>query len=82
MGYIPFVYAVIFASGKHFRLLLAYGNSKPRLSGNQGNFEIDGGRRWGGKQVNSLIFLGQCTLHLVRVCLRHFLFKKRLLRLT
>ena len=42
------MYAVIFASGKHSRLLLAYGNSKPPLSGNQGNFEIDGARRGGG----------------------------------
>ena len=42
------MYAVIFASGKHSRLLLAYGNSKPPLSGNQGNFEIDGGRRGAG----------------------------------
>ena len=42
------MYAVIFASGKHSRLLLAYGNSKPPLSGNQGNSEIDGARRGGG----------------------------------
>ena len=42
------MYAVIFASGKHSRLLLAYGNSKPPLSGNQGNFEIDEARRGGG----------------------------------
>ena len=42
------MYAFIFASGKHSRLLLAYGNSKPPLSGNQGNFEIDGARRGGG----------------------------------
>ena len=68
------MYAVIFASGKHSRLLLTYGNSKPPLSGNQGNFEIDGARRrWGG---------GGCTLHFVRVCPRHFIFKRRLLRLT
>ena len=45
------MYAVIFASGKHSRLLLAYGNSKPPLSGNQGNFEIDGARRGGGGGV-------------------------------
>ena len=50
MGYIAFVYAVMFASGKHSRLLLAYGNSKPRLSGNQGNFEIDGGRKVGASE--------------------------------
>ena len=68
------MYAVIFASGKHSRLLLAYGNSKPPLSGNQGNFEIDGARREGGG--------GGGTLHFVRVCPRHFLFKRRLLRLT
>ena len=67
------MYAVIFASGKHSRLLLAYGNSKPPLSGNQGNFEIDGARR--GEE-------GGCTLFFARVCPRHFLFKRRLLRLT
>ena len=66
------MYAVIFASGKHSPLLLAYGNSKPPLSGNQGNFEIDGARRGGGES----------TLHFARVCPRHFLFKRRLLRLT
>ena len=68
------MYAVIFASGKHSRLLLAYGDSKPPLSGNQGNFEIDGGRRGAGGRG--------CTLHFARVCPRHFLFKRRLLRLT
>ena len=48
------MYAVIFASGKHSRLLLAYGNSKPPLSGNQGNFEIDGARRGGGGALCTL----------------------------
>ena len=74
------MYAVIFASGKHSRLLLAYGNSKPPLSGNQGNSEIDGARRGGGGGGGGAV--GGCTLYFVRVRPRHFLFKRRLLRLT
>ena len=74
MGYIAFVYAVIFASGKHSRLLLAYGNSKPPLSGNQGNLEIDGGSSSGRVSQFARILLGQCTLRFVRFCLLHGVF--------
>ena len=83
MGYIAFVYAIIFAQGKHSCFLLAYGNSKPPLSGNQGNFEIDGGRSRG--RVSQFVdLIGSMHFALCKSLpfIQRFLFQRRLLRLV